>query len=104
LAESAAEDFYENCDIDNIPEIKGIEELQRSLDIFAAINKPFWRLGGDSTIGLWFLDRALRRIERENAERHCLWYPTRTAIAMTDRVWAAMGINVEEWRKLEAIA
>lgn len=99
LAQSAIEDFYENCDTDETPPIKGGEELQRSLDLFVAINKPFWRLGGDSMIGLWFLDRALRKIERENAENHRLWYKTRERIELTDRVWESL--ELENWKKVD---
>jgi hypothetical protein len=101
LTDSAAVNFYENCDNCDfrIPVIKGIEELQRSLDIFTAINKPFWRLGGDSMIGLCIINRALRKIECENADVHCLWYSTRERIELTDRVWTAL--KLQNWRLID---
>jgi hypothetical protein len=106
LAGAAGTDFYWNCDNDYAPPFKGIEDLQRSLDIFTAINKPFWRIGGDSMIGLCILDRALRKIERENADVHRLWYPTREKIELTDRVWESL--RLENWKMVngewEAIA
>jgi hypothetical protein len=98
-AESAIEDFYWNTDIDETPPIKGIEDLQRSLDIFTAINKPFWRLGGDSAIGLCIINRALRKIECENADVHCLWYPTRQRIELTDRVWESL--KLQNWKLID---
>jgi hypothetical protein len=101
LADSAAVNFYENCDNCDfrIPAIKGIEDLQRSLDIFTAINKPFWRLGGDSAIGLCIINRALRKIECENADVHCLWYSTRERIELTNRVWTAL--KLQNWRLID---
>jgi hypothetical protein len=98
LADSAIEDFYWLYDSD-IPEIKGIENLQRSIDLFTAINKPFWRLGGDSAIGLCILDKALRKIERVNAEAHCLWYPTRESVELTDRVWQSL--KLQNWKLID---
>ena len=99
LANSAAEDFYWNCNIDDIPVIKGENDLQRSLDTFTAINKPFWKLGGDSMIGLCIIDRALRKIERENAKVHCLWYPTKQRIELTDRVWQSL--KLKNWQLID---
>jgi hypothetical protein len=101
LTDSASVNFYENCDNCDfrIPAIKGIEDLQRSLDIFTAINKPFWRLGGDSAIGLCIINRALRKIECENADVHCLWYPTRQRIELTDRVWESL--KLQNWKLID---
>jgi hypothetical protein len=99
LAGAAGADFYWNCDNDYAPPFKGIEDLQRSLQIFNAINKPFWRLGGDSMIGLCIIDRALRKIERENAEKHCLWYPTKEHIELTDRVWQSL--KMQNWKLID---
>jgi hypothetical protein len=53
-------------------------------------------LGCDSAIGLCIVDRALRKIERENADTHYLWYPTRDRIELTDRVWQSIGM--ENWQ------
>jgi hypothetical protein len=99
IAQGRTENFYYGCDTDETPPIKGIEDLQRSLNLFTAINKPFWRLGGDCMIGLWFLDRALRKIEKENADVHRLWYPTRERIELTDRVWESL--KLENWKMVD---
>ena len=97
IVQWALENHYSHCDIE-IPDIdeEEINELQKSIDLFTAINKPFWLMGGDCKIGLCILKRALHKFETNNINKHCLWSPTKEKVLLTDRVWQSF--NMKHWQ------
>jgi hypothetical protein len=94
IAESMLEDFYYNSDgvdVEKLPPMEGIDDLQSELNLFCRLNHPLWRLTERCekfdpvkwAIAAPRLELALKLFEERNWGKYILFYPSEETIEVT---------------------